>query len=427
MSTTEEEMKDMKLGDLRSMVQKEMILAGGTEEEVKAKIRDRRSYETEADEHDGREKNLKQNYWIGLYKGAQEERELKAMGLKDLRLMVHNVMIMAGDTEEAVKQKIRDRTSYETEADEHEEREKNLKQNYWIGLYKEANDKLNSSFDEELKGRRTEKRKDRIAKQEQERAWMAQIKAGGKLEDGPMRDWAEKHGYVEDEWGQAAPGTIPGDDTYQMKVADDLPTMTDEKKLAARREAVKLPADATEKEVKKRERMRSLKSKGGLPLTATDDEIQAANLRQQLGLPVSATDDEVKAARESLYKFDEFKVSEERFKEYGLPSYATEQEVKDVDTERHKKLKGQREGGPDYTPETVLANLGLKASSEPVGELEGLGPYLGTEQIDPNAEPKLFSTDELTAGGKRRRKKSKKRTKKRKSKKRTKKRTKRRR
>ena len=208
--------------------------------------------------------------------------------------------------------------------------------------------------------------------------------------------------------------------------------MTDEKKLAARREAVKLPADATEKEVKTRERTRSLKSKGGLPLTATDDEIQAANLRQMLALPVSATDDEVEEEERSLDKFNEFKVSEERLREYGLPAGATEEEVKDVDTERHKKLKGQREGGPDYTPETVLANLGLKASSEPVGELEGLGPYLGTEQKDPNVEPNLFSTDELTAGGKRRRKKSKKRKSKkrkskRKSKKRTKKRTKRRR
>jgi hypothetical protein len=225
MSTTEEEMKDMKLVDLRSMVQKEMILAGGTEEEVKAKIRDRTSYETEADKHEGREKDLKQNYWIGLYKDAQEERELKAMKLGDLRSMVQDVMILAGGTEEAVKQKLRDRTSYEKEADKHEEREKNLKQNYWIGLYKDAQEEFNSSFDRELKGRRTEKRKVRIAKQEQERAWMAQIKAGGKLEDGPMRDWAEEHRYVEDEWeqqedawrrGQAAPGTIPGDDTYQI-------------------------------------------------------------------------------------------------------------------------------------------------------------------------------------------------------------------
>ena len=409
MSTTEEEMKAMKLGDLRLMAQKEMILAGGTEEAVKEKLRDRTSYEKEADEHEERGTDLKQNYWIGLYKDAQEIKELKAMKLGDLRSMVQDVMMLAGGTVEAVNKKLRDRTSYGKEADEHEERGKNLKQNYWIGLYKDAQKDFNSSFDRELKGRRTEKRKDRIAKQEQERAWMAQIKAGGKLEDGPMRVWAVEHGYVEDEWEKAAPGKIPGDDTYQMKVAADLPTMTDEKKLAARREAVKLPADATEKEVKKRERMRSLKSKGGLPLTATDDEIQAANLRQMLALPVSATDDEVEEEERSLDKFNEFKVSEERLREYGLPAGATEEEVKDVDTERHKKLKGQREGGPDYTPETVLANLGLKASSE----------------------PNLFAsaTDELTAGGKRRRRRrtKKRKSKKRKSKKRTKKRTKRRR
>jgi hypothetical protein len=362
---------------------------------------------------------------------ATEIKDMKDMKLGDLRLMVQNAMILAGGTESEVKKKLRNRTSYEKEAGEHEEREKDLKQNYWIGLYKGANDELNSSFDRELKGRRTEKRKDRIAKQEQERAWMAQIKAGGKLEDGPMRVWAEEHGYVEDEWeqledawrrGQAAPGTIPGDDTYQIKVADDLTTMTYEEKLAARREAVKLPADATEKEVKTRERTRSLKSKGGLPLTATDDEVKAGKRRQIVALPVSATYDEVEAEERSLHKFNESKLSKERLREYGLPDNATERGVKDVMQRGHEMLKGQREGGPDYTPETVLANLGLKASSEPVGKLEGL-PYHGTEQIDPGAGKQLFapkSATHHTAGGKRKRKKSKKRkSKKRKSKKRT--------
>jgi len=360
---------------------------------------------------------------------AEEIKTMKDMKFKDLRPMIQDMMVMAGDTEEEVAKKMNDRTSFGDEADRDERLEKDLKKNYWIGLYKKANDELNSSFDRDLRKRA---RQNRIAKRDKEKTWRAKIDAGGTLEDGPMRDWAETHGYVEDEWAQGAPGKIPGDDTYQV-AADDLPTMTDREKLAARREAVNLPADATEKEVKTSERKHSLVNKVGLPLTATDDEVSSAERRQMVALPVSATDDEVRAAERSLRKFDESKFSEERLRGYGLPVHATERDVKDVMQWGHEMLKGQRKGeeGPDYTRETVLANLGLKVSTEAVGELEGM-PYLGTEQIDQDAKPELFArltkADLQSAGGKRRRRRTKKRkSKKRKSKKRkSKKRTKRR-